>query len=243
MIGADILHRVDRFWAGYFGCSPEDLNRRGVLVLPHRALEGYDGVLVFRHGETCVVSVPEMTPEIERERLRKATPEQAFDPDFLSRNFVVWKDRVSPPAWVGILDPARYKAVATTARLLSRDDEKAVRGLAEGCGEIAWKQSKLTLDREPNFGLFLGDDLVAASGYLAMGQTIAYIGVVTHPQHRGKGYARQVVTASVKHAFERNLIPMWRTPQANEAAVALAKAIGFEQYSSTRDVQLVEDEF
>ena len=118
-----------------------------------------------------------------------------------------------------------------------------MRDLAEGCGETAWKQSKIAIDRQTNFGIFVGSKLVAASGYLNMEGTLAYIGVITHPDHRGKGHAKSVVTASMTHALEHNLIPMWRTLDGHEAAVKLAGAIGFEKYAATLDVQLTEDEF
>jgi hypothetical protein len=36
---------------------------------------------------------------------------------------------------------------------------------------------------------------------------------------------------------------MWRTLEANETAVKLAGAIGFQKYASTLDIQLTEDEF
>lgn len=239
----ETIRKADAFWADYFGCTVDDINGNKTIVGVHKALESYDGVLVFRHGSACIVSVPEQTPEIERQRLRAATPELAFDPDFLARNFVVWRDRVSPPAWVGVCDRADFKPPPSNARLLTKADEAAVRKLAEGCGELAWKQSKLTIDREPNFGLYVDNVIVAASSYLVMGGVLAYIGVVTHPQHRGHGYARQVVAASMAYAFEKGLIPMWRTPHANAAAIALGSSIGFKHYASTRDVQLVESEF
>jgi len=243
MAAPDSLRRVDAFWAGYFGCSPEDLNGSKTLVVPHAALQGYDGVLVFRHGSACIVSVPDVVPPVERERLAGAPPEQAFNPEFLAKTFVVWKDRVSPPAWVGTCDPADFKPVPTTARLLSAGDVDAIGRLAEGCGELAWKASKLVLDREPNFGLFVGNDIVAASGYLNMGGVLAYIGVVTHPDHRGKGHAKAVVSATMKYAFEKGLVPMWRTPASHEAAISVARSLGFQAYAFTLDVQLTEDEF
>ena len=118
-----------------------------------------------------------------------------------------------------------------------------MRDLAEGCGETAWEQSKIAVDRQTNFGLFVGPKLVAASGYLNMGGLLAYIGVITHPDHRGKGYAKSVVAASMSHALEKNLFPMWRTLEAHETAVQLAGAMGFQKYASTLDVQLTEDEF
>ncbi len=243
MAGPDTIRKIDGFWAGYFGCDPADLNGTKTLVQPHKALKTFDGVLVFRHAEACLVSVPGVVPEIERAKLRAAAPAQAFDPDFLAKTFVVWKDRVSPPAWVGVCDKESFKPVATTARLLTPDDEAAMLRLAEGCGEVAWKQSKLASDRNTNFGLFEGNEIVAASGYLVMGGLLAYIGVVTHPAHRGKGHAKRVVSGSMAHAFGKGLIAMWRTPQEHGAAVKLAGQLGFTHYASTYDVQLTEDEF
>ncbi len=240
---SDRLRKVDEFWAAYFGCAPEDLNGSRTLVVPHAALQGYDGVLGFRHGGACIVSVPDVVPEVEREKLRGAPPERAFDPEFLSKTFVVWKDRISPPAWVGICEPSDFKPVPSPARLLTAEDSDAIQRLAEGCGELAWKASKLVLDREPNFGLFVGSEIVAASGYLNMGGVLAYIGVVTHPQHRGKGHAKAVASATMKYAFDCGLVPMWRTPASHEAAIAIARSLGFQPYAFTIDVQLTEDEF
>lgn len=243
MIAADTLKKVDAYWASYFGVSPADLAGNKTLVVTHAALDTYDGALAFRRGEACIVSVPASTPEIERTKLRAAKPAEAFDPKFLGRVFVINSDKVSGPAWLGIADPANFKPAKSEARVLGDADEDAVQKMAEGCGELAWKQSKLLQVRKPLFGLFSGKDLAAVSGYVVMGNALAYIGVITHPAHRGKGHAKAVVSSAVADAFSKGLVAQWRTPQANEGAVALAKAMGFQPYASTYDVQLVEDEF
>ena len=243
MISADTLGKVDAYWASYFGCTVADLNGSATRVFTHAALGNYDGALAFRHGNALIVSVPEMSPEIERSKLRAAKPAQAFDAQFLAKVFVINSDKITGPAWVGVADRSSFKATKSPARLLTAADEAAMRELAEGCGETAWKQSKIAVDRQTNFGIFSGPKLVAASGYLNMEGVLAYIGVITHPDHRGKGYAKSVVTACMTHALEHNLIPMWRTLDAHETAVQLAGAMGFQKYASTLDVQLTEDEF
>lgn len=243
MISADTLQKVDAYWASYFGCTVDDLNGNATRVFTHAALRGLDAALVFRHGEACIISVPEASPEIERAKLRAAKPAQAFDAAFLSKTFVVSPDKITGPAWVGVADRSSFRPAKSPARLLTAADEAAMRDLAEGCGETAWKQSKIAVDRQTNFGLFVGPKLVAASGYLNMDGVLAYIGVITHPDHRGKGHAKSVVTASMTHALEHGLLPMWRTLDAHEAAVQLAGAMGFQKYAATLDVQLTEDEF
>ena len=243
MISPDTLKSVDAYWAGYFGCTEADLNGRETKVFTHQALGTFDGALVFRRNNACIVSVPATTPEIERSKLRAARPADAFNAAFLARTFVISTDKVTGPAWVGFTDPNGFKPVKSDARLLTSRDEAAMRELAEGCGETAWKQSKIAVDRQTNFGLFAGGKLVAASGYLNLAGTLAYIGVITHPEHRGKGYARMVASVCMAHALENRLFPMWRTLDAHEAAVALAGTLGFEKYAATLDVQLTEDEF
>jgi len=243
MISTDTLGKVDAYWASYFGCTLADLKGKATQVFTHAALGSYDGALAFRRGEACIISVPESSPEIERAKLRAATPAQAFNAQFLAKVFVINPDHVTGPAWVGVADRGSVKPSKSAARLLTGADEAAMRELAEGCGETAWKQSKIAVDRQTNFGLFVGPKLVAASGYLNMGGLLAYIGVISHPDHRGKGYAKAVAAQCMTHALDKGLFPMWRTLQANETAVKLAGAMGFEQYASTLDVQLTEDEF
>lgn len=243
MISSETLKKVDAYWAAYFGCPESDLNGKATKVFTHAALGDFAEALVFRRKDACIVSVPATTPDIERSKLRAAKPAEAFNAAFLARTFVISSDHVTGPAWVGFADKGGFKPVKSDARLLSPADEAAMRELAEGCGETAWKQSKIAVDRQTNFGLFAGGKLVAASGYLNLAGQLAYIGVITHPDHRGKGYARMVASASMAHALEFNLVPMWRTLDAHESAIKLAVTLGFEKYAATYDVQLTEDEF
>jgi GNAT superfamily N-acetyltransferase len=237
------LKKVDAFWAAYFGCSPGEMASGKTLVQSHAALLGYEGVLVFRHGGGCVVSVPATVPEIERAKLRKGTPAGVFDPEFLASVFVVSTDKVSGPAWIGVADRSDYRPVKSQARLLGPGDREALRRLAEGSGELAWKQSRLMEDREPIFGVYGGSEIVAASGYLVMGKTLAYVGVVTHPQYRGRGYAKAAAATAMEHAFDQGLVVMYRSPRAHESAIRLAEFLGLKMYAETYDVDLLEDVF
>lgn len=237
------LRRVDEYWAAYFGCSTADLDEDRTLVVPHAALRGYDDAVAFRHGPACIVSVPETVPEIGREKLRGAPPDRAFDPEVLAKSFVVWQDQVSPPAWVGICVPADFRPLPSSARLLTVDDSDAIRRLAEGCGEGAWNASEFYLRRDPTFGIFAGEELVAASGYVNLDGALAYIGVVTHPEHRGRGCAKAAASASMEFALDLGLVPMWRTVASNEPAIAVARSLGFLPYAYTIDVQLTPGDF
>ena len=233
---------IDSYWAGYFGLKPEDLWGRKTLIVNHAALEGYDGALAYRRGDVSIVSLPSSTPEIERRKLRQATPEQAFDPEFLARVFVINPDHVSDPAWVGVVDRGAFNRMKGDVRMLDDADEQALVRMADARGEMAWAESALTMDPGPMFGKFKDREIVAVSAYRVMGG-LAYIGVVTLPHHRGKGYARQVAGAAMEHAIGRDLVPLWRATEDNPAAIWLAKSLGFRHYASTREIQLIETEF
>ena len=243
MPAPDTLRKVDAFWSAYFGCSPQHLNEARTLVVSHRALAGYDGVLVFRHAHSCIVSVPDSVPEIERSKLRTAQPTEASDPRLLGKAFAVSTDRVQGPAWLGIADRSVFTPVRSKARILGDADAPAIERLALGCDELAWTQSRLLRVQKPLFGLFEGGDLVAVSGHVVLGDVLAYIGVITHHAHRGRGYAKSVVSAAMNGALEKGFIPMWRTPVSNEAAITVARSLGFQPYATTIDVQITEDEF
>lgn len=243
MTATETTWKVEAFWAQYFGCTPEEYGSDRTVVVTHAALLGYDGALAFRHADGLIVSVPSSVPEVERAKLREATPAEAFDPRFLGKVFVVSIDKVTGPGWLGVADRQDFKPVPSSARLLDDTDEAAIEKLAAACGEVAWQRAALIQIRQPVFGVFEGPDLVAASGYVVMGDLLAYIGVIAHPGYRGKGFAKMVVSSAALYAFDHGFIAQLRTTHTNDSAVALARSLGFHHYASTYDVKLVEDEF
>jgi GNAT superfamily N-acetyltransferase len=236
------LRRIDAYWAEFFGCSVQDLHRDKTVVVTHKALERYEGALVFRHAPSCIISVPDTVPEVERAKLRRAPPAEASDPGFLSQVFQVDAEKVRGPAGIGFADRADFTPMASPARLLGDADEAAIRRLADRCGEAVWQHSRLYPSRGSMVGLFQGGDLVAASGYLVIKDLIALVGVVIHPEWRGRGLGRRVVKAAMQDAFDQDLVPAWRTPPSDDRAVALGRSLGFGPYADTVDVPLFQDE-
>ncbi len=244
MTAPQTLSRVDAWWAGYFGCRPEDLRQDRTLVVPHAALTGYIGAVAFRRGPACVVSIPEMLPRAIGEALSRRPPGEAFDAGFLQQVFGDDIDALTGPAWLGVADRGDFRPAPSPAvRLLGPADTPSLRRLAEGCGELAWGQSKVALDRAPLFGYVQRGEIVAASSYEVLGSAVAYVGVVTHPANRGRGCGRAAASASVEHALGRDLVALWRTLQSNERALAVGRSLGFREYAHTLDVRLAEPHF
>jgi ribosomal protein S18 acetylase RimI-like enzyme len=78
------------------------------------------------------------------------------------------------------------------------------------------------------YGIFKDNELVAVTGErMAMKGFTEVSAVVTHPDHTGKGYAKQLVTHTVNEIFNQNTIPFLHVTVTNTAAIKLYEKIGF----------------
>ena len=68
------------------------------------------------------------------------------------------------------------------------------------------------------------------------------VGVVVDPAHRGRGYGREVVSKMTATAFsiDAEAVVRYRTRESAGASVALATALGYEQWA--RSAVLVLDQ-
>lgn len=92
------------------------------------------------------------------------------------------------------------------------------------------------------FGIRDGDSLAAIAGTHHVSETfdVAAIGnLVTHPDHRGKGYASACTGALLRAAFERVRHITLDVEEANEAAMRTYQRFGFEPYGEFFEVEMV----
>lgn len=231
--------RVAAYWAGFFGCTPEQLTAAGTHVVPHAGLEDYAGAYLFRRGEACIVSVPAPLLATVTAQLAGLPAAASFDVARLRHVFGDAIDRIVGPAWQGYTWAGNFRPVAHPgARRLTGDDESALRALAAACGEQDWAHSGIGRPDQVVFGAFLGDMLVAAGMGEPRGAILLHIGIVTHPDYRGHGYGRGVVSVIAAYGFEVGLVPWYQTLAANSPSIALARSLGFSRYAETLAVRL-----
>jgi hypothetical protein len=46
------LATIDAYWAAHFSCREADLHAPRTLVVPHAAMQGYQGVFLFRRDQS-----------------------------------------------------------------------------------------------------------------------------------------------------------------------------------------------
>ncbi|UCN14243.1 GNAT family N-acetyltransferase [Cellulomonas iranensis] len=148
--------------------------------------------------------------------------------------------------------PAAALAALTTptpgddVRVLTAADADAFAAFAAAAPEDDLDEAYVELDHWLVVGAFVagadGPRLVsAASAYPWAGTTLADTGVLTLPEHRGRGLGRRSVRALAAHAHARGHEPLYRCQLDNAASVALARAAGFVPFA-TWDVVRPDDD-
>lgn len=78
------------------------------------------------------------------------------------------------------------------------------------------------------FGIFKENQLVAITGErMKMEDFTEVSAIVTHPDHTGKGYAKQLITHAVNAIFEENKTPFLHVLESNIGAIKLYEKLGF----------------
>jgi predicted GNAT family acetyltransferase len=85
-----------------------------------------------------------------------------------------------------------------------------------------------TADLGNYYGIFEENQLIAITGErMQMDNFIEVSAVITHPDHIGKGYAKQLVAYTANAIFEQQKTPFLHVAEANIGAVKLYEKLGF----------------
>jgi len=80
------------------------------------------------------------------------------------------------------------------------------------------------------YGLFKNNELVAVTGErMKMNEYTEVSAVVTHPDHTGRGYAKQLVTHAANNVFDQNKTPYLHVAENNVTAINLYEKLGFKK--------------
>ncbi len=79
------------------------------------------------------------------------------------------------------------------------------------------------------YGIYKDNTLVAVTGErMQTNHFIEISAVITHPDHTGKGYAKQLITHTANHIFKQHKTPFLHVDQTNVGPIQLYKKLGFE---------------
>lgn len=111
------------------------------------------------------------------------------------------------------------------------NDNNQIQELLKHCNEEDIENADIEKNQlDPyNFGIITEKNQLAAyASYRMFGGNICDAGVIVHPEHRGIGLGRQVVSTLCEHCLENSVIPMYRVFQENLASQKIPEALGFQ---------------
>ncbi|MFW0717480.1 GNAT family N-acetyltransferase [Pedobacter sp. N23S346] len=86
-----------------------------------------------------------------------------------------------------------------------------------------------TPDLGSYYGIYKDNKLVAVAGErMKMNEYTELSAIVTHPEHTGKGYAKQLITYASNKTFNEHKIPYLHVADTNIGAVSLYAKLGFK---------------
>jgi RimJ/RimL family protein N-acetyltransferase len=232
------VREIDEFWAEFLGVEVAALGGARCIVVPHARLAGYSGAWLFVRGSAAIVSVPaDLVSEITPRAARVAPLELHASVDTLFGSRVA---RVIGPTYLGWLEPARFRAPATSAavRPLRADENELVAQLASACDANEWEASAIEVGEPGLVGAFEDGLLVAVAKLREWAPGVGDLGVISHPARRGQGHARAAVAKIVERALETDWLVIYQTLEANTAAVAIAAGLGFARYATNCAIRL-----
>lgn len=227
---AESIDRVHSFWGRQLAITPAMLLSQQLLLVPHPEAASGASILVFQHRTfTCLRVPPSQYNTIAHASMQ---PDAALlEPEWWQHLLHDSFAEAIGPAYLGYADSTDFRPIAAASiRLLTPDDDPALRAFAVAVGSIAWEHSGLGDQPQPIVGYWETNLLVAAAGYTVWGESLAHIGVTTHPAFRGHGYGKAVVSGIGQHALTHGYVLQYRTLRANTPSLGIAATLGFQDY-------------
>lgn len=223
------MDAVDDAWAASLGAEVAMLSAPGVHLVPGGPeLATYRGIYAARFGPAVLVYAPPELVERARVAVAEVDPDAVFSPAGLRRLAGRDDAAVLGPARHCFIDAAHFRPVAGLAASPLAPQDPALAELRRACGEDDWDESGFAgLGDDPLYGIKEDRRLVVAGKLSPYRARPADVGVLTHPEHRGRGLARRLVSEMVARVLPDVGIVRYRALVANVASLSVAAGLGF----------------
>jgi GNAT superfamily N-acetyltransferase len=244
MLAAETVRAVDAYWAGVFGCTPEELRPSAPTVLPRPPGDASTGVYVMTFGAAPIAMLPSARYATAREEVMTALADGLNDTSVWPTVFPGAVEAVIGPATIRYADRGTFRPLppSDAVRLLDADDRPALERLRAACAVEEWAHGGSELEAGPVVGAFAGGELTAVAGYEVWGDALAHLSVVTHPGFRGRGHGAAAVSLAADAALVHGLVAQYRTLESNAPSVAIAVRLGFVPFARSLAVRLRTDD-
>lgn len=226
-----------RSWAYWLGCTEAIFDQSGLHLIPKQVQGNRLIVLVTKIG--AIISIPELTfPYCER-MLLPLGDQLPVTMAAVANALGDGVQRLGNILWQAALEPGDLPIpVDRAVRKLAGADLLLLKKLEEACHPTEWTHSCLGYNSSSTYGYIIDDEVVAAAHCVMLHPGLASIGVLTHPQHRGRGYSTAVAHATVTQALEEGHSAHYQTMLENAPSIAVARKLGFKPFGLSRQLHL-----
>ncbi|MDM5317169.1 GNAT family N-acetyltransferase [Fictibacillus sp. b24] len=236
MVQETTRDHVYRNWAERLECDISDMKTPKLIVRQHSGkLEGYHGIYCFYNGSTCVISAPpKYVPQINI-AVSGCRPDEAFDVKLLARSLNSDNYQVIGPAFQGYVDCGSFIELKSpeVVELVTEKSLVLLQDLRKSCSETEWEHSNIEDHRQPIIARFYDEKIVAAGSWSVERSGFLSVGIISHPDYRGNGHAKAVVSALTSKGLTTGAIMHYQTLKSNTSSVAIAHSLGYKELACT----------
>ncbi len=231
---------VDRNWAYFFGLEPNDVRIPGIRVVTDApGLDGYRGIYLLRIGDACLVGAP---PDLRREiedRTGDRGPDELFTRESAAGLLRPRAGLVLGPSIHSYVDAETFvPAAPCEARRLGPEHARALGDLQAAVPDDQWAEGGFVPIVEDLWGIFEEGTLVCAGNMSDFADAPADVGLVTHPNARGRGLATALAGAMTANALETIGVIRYRALEKNLPSRAVCRKLGFTDDGANIAVRL-----
>lgn len=232
--GKELEQMVYGYWARRFGCEREDFRQPGTRVLKEKELAGTDKAHLYHIDRMSVLRADPSLAEQAGLADGYSRDSGSLSASQLQALIPVQVESAFLDYYLDARDLNRFSAPApfTTRRLDAQHEDSLLLDLYAACTEEEVDAADIDADRPDAAicGLFDGTRLAAYAGYRVWEEHFADIGVLIHPDYRGRGLGKAVVSTLCEWCLgEDVVVPMYRVFSFNVHSCRIAQALGFKE--------------
>jgi GNAT superfamily N-acetyltransferase len=245
MSTAVVRAEVDHSWSQTFGLDPSELRAPGVsVVVDAPGLGGYQGLFLLRLGDGLTIGAPANRADDVRARVAGRTADELFSRDAACELAGPDAGLVLGPSVHAYVDGSMFVPQdPCDATPLGPGANAILEPLREAVTAEEWAEGGFGPPLEGQLWAAFEDGRVVAAANLTenFGHLPGDVGIVTHPDHRGRGIATRLVGAMVADAL-LTLSPVvrYRALATNLASRAVCRKLGFLDDGANIAVRLLQ---
>jgi hypothetical protein len=234
--------RVDAFWSSTLETSVVELHTAGVQVRANpTARRSWRGIYVLTLPdlatglpdpafEGALVYAPADQVDSVSTAIAGRVPVELIEAKTWQAALADTAQAIFGPIRHYYLDHADGLAELAAGRRLNPYDSDSLGVLRAALPAREWLVTGFTAPPAVLFGIFEGETLVAAANLTAGPEAASDIGVVIHPEARGRGYGLRIAALAAKQAIAMHGIARFRALTSSQSTLAIAQRLGFVEY-------------